>query len=205
MNAITKPEAPLIQPGQPMDGGFYAGTIVDRTDGHTYAIIVAPKLEGELATKAAWGEYGKLIENCRSFWHGLPNTEAMATAGSDIAKWARGLNINGFQDWYIPARDELELIYRNLKATTDENWEYRGDNPSSVPVGYPYEAALPAQTPVADFQAGGPQAMKPEWYWSSTQYSAYSAWLQGFGVGYQCDGGKYGQGRVRAVRRSLIQ
>jgi hypothetical protein len=205
MNAPHPAEAAFLQPGQPLDGGFYAGTIIDRTDGHTYAIIVAPKNEGELATKAAWGEYEQLIENCRSFWHGMPNTEAMASAGSDIAKWARGLDINGFKDWYIPARDELELIYRNLKPTTDENWEYRGDNPSSLPAGYPYEATIPGQTSVADFQAGGAQAMKSEWYWSSTQASAYDAWSQTFDDGAQTSYDKHYQGRVRAVRRSLIQ
>lgn len=205
MNAVTKSEASFAAPGHEMDGGFYAGTIIDRNDGHTYAIIVAPKNEGELAIKAAWGEYGKLIENCRSFWHGMPNTEAMAAAGSDIAKWARGLDINGFKDWYIPARDELELIYRNLKPTTDENWEYRGDNPSSLPAGYPYEATIPGQTPVAAFQAGGAQAMKPEWYWSSTQYSANYAWGQFFDAGGQYNLDKLYRGRVRAVRRSLIQ
>lgn len=205
MNAVAKSEASFIQLGQSIDGGFYAGTIIDRNDGHTYAIIVAPKNEGELATKAPWGEYGKLIENCRSFWHGLPNTEAMATAGSDIAKWARSLNINGFQDWYIPARDELELIHRNLKPTTEENWEYSGDNPSSVPAGYPYEAQAPVQTSVLDFQDGSAQAMKREWYWSSTQSSADFAWYQYFDDGFQGNYVKDTQSRVRAVRRSLIK
>jgi hypothetical protein len=39
------------------------------------------------------------------------------------------------------------------------------------------------------------------WYWSSTQFSAYDAWGQGFGGGSQYGADKDCPGRARAVRR----
>ena len=43
------------------------------------------------------------------------------------------------------------------------------------------------------------------WHWSSTQRSAYSAFLMLFAVGIQSSSAKYGELSVRPVRRLLIQ
>jgi hypothetical protein len=189
--------------GQALNGGFFAGLI--KSGEQLFALIVAPRAEGE-HDDIGWGKRGKNIPGAASFFDGKANTEAMAAAGSKVGKWAVGLTIGSFNDWYLPSRDELELLYRNLKPTPKENYVWRhGDNPSSVPPGYPYTNTAPAQTPVAAFQEGGAEALIDTLYWSSTQYSPYGAWYQNF-VG----GGQYGydkgfQGRARAVRRSLIQ
>lgn len=49
-------------------------------------------------------------------------------------------------------------------------------------------------------------AFQPTWYWSSEQYAGYpsTAWGQLFDVGSQTSGGISYEGRVRAVRRFLI-
>lgn len=49
-----------------------------------------------------------------------------------------------------------------------------------------------------------PDQSKPEWHWSSTQYSAYRAWGQYFEDGNQDFGLKYHKLAARAVRRELI-
>ena len=126
----------------------------------------------------------------------------MAEAGSPVAKAAQALSIGGFTDWYIPARDELELLYRHFKPTEETNYVFRnGDNPSSLPVGYPYAEDSPLQTAVDAFREGGEHAFEDSWYWASTQYSRDNAWLQGFDDGGQNDNGKADEGRARAVRR----
>ncbi|BAK75425.1 hypothetical protein NH8B_0590 [Pseudogulbenkiania sp. NH8B] len=185
--------------GTAFEGGFYAGRF--RIGAQEFALIVAPKADGE--TTGKWGEYGADIEGARSCFDGLANTQAMAAAGSDLAKWALGLNIGGYTDWYLPSRDELEIPYRNLKPTDDENYcSFRdGDNASSIPPGYPYTEQSPAQTAVEAFQQGQPEAFEACWHWSSTQYSPYYAWFQGFVGGLQGDCHKDGQGRARAVRK----
>jgi len=113
----------------------------------------------------------------------------MAEAGSPIAKIALDANINGFTDWCIPARDALEMGYRYLKPTTRENsCTFRdGDNPSSLPAGYPYTKTNPVQTVAEAFREGGSEAFEPVWHWSSTKYSSCSAWGQYFSYGYPYD------------------
>ena len=188
--------------GTILEGGFYAGRI--RVGEQQFAVIVAPKAEGQ-HKDAPWGPVRKRVP-ALSFYDGLANTQAMADAGSKLAKWALDLKIGGFTDWYIPSRDELELCYRNLKPTAQENWCYRGDNPSSVPVGYAYMPDEPKQTDIEAFKGGGAEAFDDIWYWSSTQYAGNDAyaWVQYFGGGLQGSGLKGDGGRCRAVRRIAI-
>ena len=188
--------------GTTMDGGFYAGRIL--VDGKPYAIIVAPKDEGE-RTDVEWNDDYKDVSGAKSWNDGLANTDAMAAAGSKLALWARDLRIAGHADWYLPSQDELEIMYRNLKPTTAENsqWARSGINLSAIEPTRPYTPDSPAQTMTEAFQHGGAQAFEPEWYWSSTQHASYSsnAWSQDFGDGDQGHYDKYYEGRARAVRR----
>jgi len=198
MTTCTAAQIPTVI-GTACEGGFYAGLF--QIDGQQYALIVAPKMEGE--TSGKWGEYGQDVPGARSYNDGRANTLAMAEAGSPLAQWALGLQINGHDDWYIPSRDELEILYRNLKPTNDENCcSFRdGDNASSLPAGYPYTEESPAQTAAEAFQAGQPEAFEPRWHWASTQYSPDLAWVQGFYAGFQLNGHKVTELRARAVRK----
>ncbi len=187
-----------------MGGGFYAGNV--RVDGQLFALIVAPKDVGQI--EGEWIENYKSVPGALSYCDGLTNTIAMAEAGSELAKAVRALDINGATDWHIPSQDELEIIYRNLKPTTDKNSLYSrsGMNVSAAVPTYPYTHDLPAQTLAEAFQAGGAEAFDDTWYWSSTQHAYYSdyAWLQYFGYGGQSYGYKSASGRARAVRRLPI-
>lgn len=200
MSSINQANIPAI--GTAFEGGFYAGRV--QIDGQQHALIVAPKAEGE--TTGKWGEYGQDVPGARSYNDGRANTLAMAEAGSALAQWALGLNIGGYADWYIPSRDELEILYRNLKPTDDENYcSFRdGDNASSLPAGYPYTEESPAQTAVETFQAGQAEAFEPRWHWASTQFSPHGAWDQDFDDGNQGNDHKGGELRARAVRKILI-
>ena len=186
----------------PLAGGYFGG--VFRMDGQLYANIVAGK-EGELT--GAWSKSAKTVEGAGSYIDGLANTDAMATSGSELAIAARALRIGGLDDWHIGARDAVELTYRHFKPTTYADDMFRaGDNPSSVPPGYPYTEQSPAQTGAAEFQIGGPEALEAEWYWASTQDAAgpVYAWMQHFDGGFQDYGHTSNEYRARAVRRVLI-
>ena len=191
--------------GTSMGDGFYAGRF--QLDGKVRALIVAPKAEGE-QQDIVWNGTYKSIEGAKSFNDGLANTIAMAEAGSKLAKWARDLRIGGNDDWYIPSLDELEVIYRNLKPTTAENYCYMrsGINLNAVTPTEPYTPGFPAQTLAELFQAGGAEAFDPRWYWTSTQFASGSdsAWNQGFDDGSQDYDGEDFKFRARAVRSFVI-
>jgi hypothetical protein len=199
-STITPVTAPAAI-GTPFEGGFYGGQI--RIGAAICAIVWAPKAQGE--TKGKWLDSYTSVPGAASCFDSMANTKAMAEAGSNLAKWALGLDINGHTDWRIPARDVLEMGYRYLKPTTDENSaSFRdGDNASSIPVGYPYTNESPVQTAADDFKEGGPEAFDARWHWSSTQYSDDSAFSQYFLNGTQSNYDKSYEGRARAVR--LIQ
>lgn len=173
--------------GTAMGDGYYAGRI-RMDDDQVYALIVAPKDEGE-HKPTIWIPDYQDVPGAKSYNDGLANTQAMLEAGSKLAKWARGLRIGGHDDWYLPSQDELEIIYRNLKPTTGENWCYArsGINLSAVTPTRPYTPEFPMQTQAELFKAGGEQAFEATWYWSSTQHVSYSgyAWYQHFNRGHQ--------------------
>lgn len=201
MNAIAKAVLPAI--GTAYEGGFFGGLIT--LNGETYGLVVAPKAQGELE-EATWGVYGNDLPGAISFNDGLANTQAMAAAESDLARWMLALDIAGFSDWYLPSRDELEILYRNLKPTTQQNYcSFRdGENPSTVPVSYPYSSTNPAQTHASAFAEDGEESFAPRWYWASTQFSPYGAWVQYFGGGGQLYARKDNECRARAVRRFKV-
>lgn len=204
MNAIDLPTLPAI--GTPMPGGLLAGHI--RIGEQNFALIVAHKAEGD-HDDIKWNENNKMVDGATSYFDGLANTAAMLSVGSKLAEWVRGLRIGGFDDWYLPSQDELEIMYRNLKPTTDSNYQYgrSGINMSALPPTYPYTPSLPAQTAVQAFQRGNAEAFEPARYWSSTQHAADSdcAWGQDFDDGYQRNSGKDDEWRARAVRRVAIE
>lgn len=191
--------------GAAFEGGFYAGRIrIDDTD---YALIVAPNGDGD-ANNVEWNRSLKNVKGALSFCDGAANTKAMAKAGSHLAKWAIGLRIGGFDDWYLPSQDELEVCYRNLKPGNGTNSLYgrSGINLSAVPPTRPYTAGDPKQTKAKVFRTGGNQAFVEGWYWTSTQRAASSvyAWVQNFGGGGQAGYLKSSLNRARAVRRIKI-
>ena len=207
--------------GAPYAGGYYGGSIA--IGGHTYALIVAPKAEGQKALP--WKDEWSATPGTLSVNDGFANSEAMDNAAHPAAQFCRSLTIGGFDDWYLPSRDELEVLYRNLKPTADENYVYanrakfwgvkvgayngvdesgNGCNASSVPAGPAYTEDAPAQTTATAFQDGAPEAFDDRWYWSSTEFGSGSAWGQLFDDGYQVYGGKDNVGRCRAVRKMIL-
>jgi hypothetical protein len=171
MKTTTKRSAlPAI--GAPHAGGFFAGRFFDGTQ--AYALIVAPGAEGEQA-KIAWNKTTKAVKGALSYSNGPANTAAMSKAGSALAKWARGLNIGGFDDWYIPSRLELLVAYGELRALN-------AFNPDQLD-GFAH-----------DWYWSSTQ---------SAGYAAY-AWCQGVGNGSQNGTHKDDELRARAVRRLPI-
>jgi len=70
---------------------------------------------------ASWGCFRRLIEGARgtAIGTGKQNTADMIAACAEAASAGHlcaALSLNGVAGWFLPSRDELLLMYRNLKV-----------------------------------------------------------------------------------------
>lgn len=197
--------------GQAFGGGFYAGKYTQGVD--SFYLIIAPK-SGE--TGLTWKTSQTPTANTASFIDGLVNTAGMASGTvHPAARYCIDYRGGGFADWILPARDQLEIAYRNLKPTTtlnstglrpDGSGTNNGVNTFSNPTGVAYTTTSPAQTTVTDFKTGGSQAMIADEYFTSTEYSVdqTKAWTQSFSTGSQTSRAKDSAFFVRPFRTIKI-
>jgi len=208
MNGLVLPLPAAIQPfaiGAPMEGGFFIGQIM-LPDG-PWGIVKAPKALGDFADME-WGPRSP-VPGALNLADGRANTLAMAAAGSELAKRILDLRIEGKDDWYLPALDELEIAYRACKPGVTKNymWARSGINLHSNPPSLPYTADDPAQTAAEIFRKGSAECFEEDAvYWTSTQYAIGSgyAWFQTFDYGNQSYWRKDDMYRGCAVRRFKI-
>ena len=191
--------------GQAFGGGFYAGDISVAGNGvASHYLIVAPKSSGENSSKQ-WKTSGTTTAGTSSVIDGPTNSSNMNNASHPAALFCEGLTIGSFSDWYMPAKNELEVCYFNLKPTTTSNNTGSGTNTNAVPSrGSNYTAGTPAQTAATDFQTGNAEAFAADRYWSSTENDATTALFQVFTSGGQGDVSKSTNAYVRAVRRVAV-
>ena len=195
-----------------------AGTIDSQDDYQTglrYALIVAPKsLEGgrgaspasglptgdqEWDTQDRGGEAG-----CFTRWNGLEATNVIIAKNDtsyeahDFIEAVRSqypaVSTPGGTEWYLPAMDELELLYRNFKPNNADNrddtqnrnfpgTQVVGTNPSSAIEGFQYENSprIPDVTYLDLFKEGNAQSLDQLRYWSTTDADEGGrAWSQDF-------------------------
>jgi Protein of unknown function (DUF1566) len=207
-NGIALASGFNLSPGTALAGGYFGGFISTTGNGvATHALIVAPKATGENSSRQ-WKTSQTSTAGTSSLIDGPANSANMNNASHPAAQFCEGLTIGGFSDWYMPAKNELEVLYYFLKPTTDANNTSSGSNANAVspqPINTNYTSGAPAQTSATAFRSGfGAEAFAAGGYWSSTEYSATAAWFQGFYLGSQSDYGKDGSLYVRAVRRVAI-
>jgi hypothetical protein len=152
--------------------------------------------------------YGKIAQD-NALAAGQP------TGTYPLFEWVNGINtgagINGYKDWYIPATNELAVLYFFLKPDITANNTSAGWNGNSVTPytqGTVYGPGFPSQTTSTLFRTGGGQAFSTaDLYSSATESSSNTgaAWRQFFSSGGQNftfakNAGYY----ARAIRRIPI-
>ena len=100
-------------------GDTYAGGIVFYVDGTgLHGLVAAPS---DQSTGIQWynGSYVVTGASGTTVGTGQSNTTAIVNvqgAGSYAAKLCDNLVLNGYDDWFMPSKDELGLMYTNLKV-----------------------------------------------------------------------------------------
>lgn len=161
--------------GEAFEGGFFGGEIT--INGDRFALVVAPKVAGESMNLQYKKKKLDTFDGTDLDDDGFYNSCQTNDANHPGAQFCRSLQIAGHDDWYLPSRDELIII-----------WMALGPNRKNTP---------------ESFRAGSPEAFDDEWYWSSTEHAqgSYGAWVVGFDNGFQDTSNKGNNDGVRAVRR----
>ena len=198
--------------GQRITYGHFVG--FNRIKNNCYAVVVSPKCteyEHQLKTTHTHTPATHSVNN------GLSNTLAMDSNEHPAAQYCS--SVDNCDSYYLPAMNELELCYRNLKPNNNvnyigpENYWYKplhlatGTNQSSIPTGKPYTTIKPAQTIVTAFVEKSSEAFDSKtYYWSSTEVCSNSSFtlIHYFYNGRQCWDLKNAVYGVRAVCRICI-
>ena len=205
LSAASNSATPIPAVGDAYEGGYFAGQIgVGGTATHN--LVVGP-IASAYSSSKQWKTSATSTTGTTSVIDGPTNSTNMNNASHPAAQFCEGLTIGGYSDWYMPAVNELEICYYNLKPTTASNNTSSGTNTNAVPSrASNYTAGTPAQTSAAAFQSpSGAENMAGGSYWASTQTAASYAWYQRFTDGFQnLNGYKTNSIRVRAVRRVAV-
>lgn len=194
--------------GAAFGGGYYAGSISTAGNGIAdYYLVVGPVASAQSTLR--WKLVNTFTTGTNSVIDGPGNSSIMNDVTHPAAQFCEAVTTGGFTDWYMPAKNELEVCYYNLKPTTTNNTTSFGINANAVPArASNYTTGTPAQTSATDFRDTGAEDFGiASGYWSSSQFISNGslAWGQSFSTGYQ----DYGQGKinaypVRAIRRVAV-
>ncbi len=163
------------------EGGVIFHRYID--NGVQYYLVVDTT---DLSTNSAWSNVTSTLigSTAQSTWDGLSNSNAIVgQAGftSGAAKLCLDSTNNSKSDWYLPAIDELSLLWQNrfnVNRTLSGNSSH-GSISGATQIGYNY-------------------------YWSSTEGASSTAWIFDFGDGDARNTNKSNSFYVRAVRKFSI-
>ena len=209
LSAASNSATPAMQPGDAYGGGFFAGQI-GVSGVATYNLVIGPLSSAQ--STLAWKNALTATTGADSDIDGPQNTADMVADGNSTvypaAHFCNDLTTGGQTDWYMPAKNELEVCYYNLKPTTTTNeTTISGINPNAVPArASNYTSGDPARTTATNFQSAGSEPFAANTYWCSTEHPTFSgeARYQVFSNGTQSRGDKTSSYRVRAVRRVAV-
>jgi|GEM_PF-5938785 len=132
------------------------------------------------STGAQWGCFGTLIGGTNeTIGTGQANTTAIVNGCGETgiaAKLCDDLVVGIYDDWYLPSKDELNEMWVNLADSDGDGTNTGPSDPNNI---------------------GG---FADSFYWSSSEFDDFNAWLQSFNDGFQPSGSKGGNVRVRAIR-----
>ncbi len=166
------------------DSAIYAGDTVGGARMYAAACDQGMTWDGSACTGSQtlrqWKTSDTTTAGTASLTDGVANTDAMAMAGIALHEAAEACR-NAGAEWYLPARDELDLLYENL---VDQN----GDTTPGGPLGSTFDFNITGSYPAG-------------WYWASSEGTSTNARSQRFSAGFQGNGNKLIDFAVRCVRR----
>ncbi len=201
--------------GEAYGGGYYAGQVSYSNNGvATHYLIVSPKNGGYAYRE--WSTSNTLV-SALSKVDGYNNTQQLISVlpASPISIFVSNANstaLGGYNDWYLPAINELDILYYYLKPNNFNNNVSYGDsgiNTHAVPPRLSQWAAggPPVRSTASIFHEDAAQAFDggiPRW-WSSTENEnnpTATVWAMNMAFGYRGDVAyKIDGGALRLIRK----
>ena len=117
---------------------------------------------------------------------GMAYSGSLGAIAEYAAKKCLDYSNNGYDDWFLPGREELFEMYKALKC----------------PGGTNHSGSCPDRTHAVTSTEETRNSFANDYYWSSSESEGYyrNAWRQYFSGGYQNDDSRYYCYFVRAVR-----
>ena len=210
-----------LDPGEPYAGGYYGGQL--DFGGTLYNLVIAPVTEGSLqgqTTGLSWATVNTNDTSANVTFYGSLATTTYANAQHPVFNWAvnnvngpnagtydatntAGTGIGGYNDWYVPARYELMILYYYFKVGTAPNDFGTGNNPyAEPPVISPFTTFDPPGDSIPGFTQGETQAFLASQYATATQVDSTTFEAMNFVIGTVDNLPKIGPTlAVRAIRR----
>jgi len=147
-------------------------------DGNNQNYLVVALIDQSLGQ--IWSNIGDTLigPSAQSLWDGLTNSNAIVgQAGftNGAAKTCLDLILQDKNDWYLPSIQELNKLWSNYLEVSKTL-----------------------------SQTAGAKLLQPNFYWSSTEISNFTAYSFNFNYGTGNDGGKGNFHNVRAVRKFSV-
>jgi hypothetical protein len=195
-----------LQIGQAFQGGYYAGTItyninvydgwLRSTNGPSYHLVVAPKANGDSSTilqyktSATCDGLESTQTSSQSRFDGYHNTYTSVVGSSSshpAANYCQPLSFGGYSDWYLPAIEEANLAFGNLRQLA--NWQSGGSE------SFRSGTVIISGNSISDISA----------YWTSTGDSCENTGTQGSAAMYNAGGGYIIQGYNKATTQFFVR
>ena len=211
LSAASNSTTTLPAIGSALGGGYFAGQISTAGNGVAdYNLVVGPRASAQSSLN--WKNANTATPGADSDIDGPQNTADMVADGNSTvypaAHFCNDLVTGGYSDWHMPAKNELEVCYYNLKPFSNSNNTNRGSNTNAIPArASNYTSGNPAQTSATIFQGFGSESFITNNLWASTDgTNSQTVWHQDFYQGYQNTGFFKNSGGtpVRAVRRVAV-
>lgn len=103
-------------------GKMYGGGLITYLDTATGEALITASIDQ--SNGVTWGCVSTWVSTNEDIFGGWANTQNIVGCGGPAGVLCSQLNLNNYNDWYLPNNTECKLMYKNLKSRGYGNFDY---------------------------------------------------------------------------------